>query len=380
MKILYFSYLPEVKGRAAGSANKAIGFMNGLRQLGHKTHIFWRERQPVDGERIDRTIDEKPFLRRLLSRYLLEPKILLMNTRHILQEQQILARHNPDALIWRLTLYGFSGLAVCRRNNIPFLVEADCPPIYENNTFYGRDRFHLTSIAELIERQNLLQADAVLVLSNVLKQHFIEKGIPREKMHVIPNGADPDKFYPLSRDMKLAEELNIGQDIVIGWIGSLAGEWSGIQNLIEMTLSALNQRDNIRFLFVGGGKNRTRFENAFREQGILHKVILPGTIDYDQIPRYLSLMDIVIAPYPKLEFWYPSSMKIFEYMSSGKAVLASDVGQVGEIIVDSYNGLLFDSDRKGEVVSKMLNLCDSPGLRQMLGQNARKTVLEKYTW
>jgi glycosyltransferase involved in cell wall biosynthesis len=94
----------------------------------------------------------------------------------------------------------------------------------------------------------------------------------------------------------------------------------------------------------------------------------------------VDAMDIVIAPYPRLSFWYPSSMKVFEYMSSQKAVLASAVGQVCEIIQDGENGFLFDPEDMDAFIAKVLRLVDDKNLRIRLARNARKTVLEKYTW
>jgi glycosyltransferase involved in cell wall biosynthesis len=107
---------------------------------------------------------------------------------------------------------------------------------------------------------------------------------------------------------------------------------------------------------------------------------MTGTVAYGDVPDYVDAMDIVIVPYPKLDFWYPSSMKLFEYMSSSKPVVASAVDQVKDVIRDGENGLLFNPNRLDEFVNKVLLLVDNPILRRKLGQNARKTVLEKYTW
>jgi glycosyltransferase involved in cell wall biosynthesis len=88
----------------------------------------------------------------------------------------------------------------------------------------------------------------------------------------------------------------------------------------------------------------------------------------------------VLAPYPKLAFWYASSMKIFEYMAAGKTVLATDVGQVGEIITDGVNGFLFDPDHEGELREKIVTLVDSAEARQRVGAQARRDIEQKWNW
>ena len=108
MKIAYFSYLFAIKGVSAGSANKAIGFMDGLHQLGHETQIFWRGYQPPDDRREAYEKRQKYFLKKTLRKYLNEPKLLLTNAKHLIQEEKILRKFNPDVVISRLTLYQFS--------------------------------------------------------------------------------------------------------------------------------------------------------------------------------------------------------------------------------------------------------------------------------
>jgi glycosyltransferase involved in cell wall biosynthesis len=109
-------------------------------------------------------------------------------------------------------------------------------------------------------------------------------------------------------------------------------------------------------------------------------VILTGTVPHEEVPHYLACMDIVLAPYPQLPFWYPSSLKIFEYMAAGKAVIAGNVGQVGEVIKDGDNGLLFDPDREGELLQKTMALLENEELRKHIGARARQEVLDKYSW
>ena len=147
-----------------------------------------------------------------------------------------------------------------------------------------------------------------------------------------------------------------------------------------MTKNIIDSRKDTHFLFVGGGSNLDKFKEAFSKSDYLKYVSLPGTVPYSDVPKFLSVMDIVIAPYPKLEFWYPSSMKIFEYMSAGKAVVASAVGQINDIIQQKENGILFDPDEKNDMEKSVNLLLDNENLRKNLSINARSTILEKYTW
>jgi glycosyltransferase involved in cell wall biosynthesis len=203
--------------------------------------------------------------------------------------------------------------------------------------------------------------------------------VEETKITVIPNGADPQQFRPGLADAALRSKYPLQGKVVIGWVGSLVG-WSGLENLLQVARQVLQQRHEVVFLFVGGGKNKQVIEQTFTASDIGTRVFLTGTIDWDQVPPYVDLMDITIAPYPKLDFWYPSSMKIFEYMSAQKTVIASAVGQIAEIIQDGENGLLFDPDCMDEFLQKILLAVDDSAGRIRMAEHARKTVLEKYTW
>ena len=377
MVITYFNYLWDIDGISAGSAIKAKEFIAALNRAGHTAHLEWRSPQPNAQPSLSDKI--RAGLKPKLQRYLHEPKRLARNLPHLWQEYFILNRQKPDVLFNRLELYYFSGLWLSRWLNLPLVVEADCPPAYEHVTFYGKHYLHLGPLPTRIELANLRAADAVIVISDVLKKYYVEAGIPAEKMHVIANAADPQKFRPAPKDRELAEKYGLANKTVVGWIGSLVG-WSGIESLTDAARHILQTRPNVCLMMVGGGKNQEFFREQLQTGDHADRVILPGTVPHSDVPRYLSCMDVVLAPYPKLDFWYASSMKIFEYMSTGKTVLATDVGQVGEIIEDGVNGFLFDPDKNGELRQKIVTLVDSPEARQRVGAQARRDIEQKWNW
>ncbi|MDZ7267419.1 MAG: glycosyltransferase family 4 protein [candidate division KSB1 bacterium] len=378
MVITYFSYLWDIEGISAGSAIKAREFLAAMERLGHTTHLHWRVPQPAPHANVAQRAKER-LLKPLLQKYLHEPKRLLRNAKYLWQEQRILTRERPDILLNRLELYTFSALWLARRLGLPLVIEADCPPTHEHMNFYGKEFLHLGNLPMQIEMANLRGADAIIAISNILANYYIERGIAREKIHVIPNAVDAGKFVPRPKDQALLRELGLENRTVIGWVGSLYG-WSGIENLIGMARHLLAHRPQVSFLLVGGGKNKEFFQQQLHTNGYAPRVVLPGTVPHSEVPRYLSCMDIVLAPYPKLDFWYPSSVKLFEYMASGKATVATRVGQVAEIIEEGKNGLLFDPARPGELTEKVLALVDSEEKRRQLGEQARRDVLAKWTW
>jgi glycosyltransferase involved in cell wall biosynthesis len=90
-------------------------------------------------------------------------------------------------------------------------------------------------------------------------------------------------------------------------------------------------------------------------------------------------MDVVLAPYQPHDFFYFSPIKLFEYMASGRAVVAASLGQIAEVI-DGTNGLLYDPNDPDALSRQVVRLAEDAELRRALGHAARRAVEASYTW
>jgi glycosyltransferase involved in cell wall biosynthesis len=119
---------------------------------------------------------------------------------------------------------------------------------------------------------------------------------------------------------------------------------------------------------------------AERERG---KVIFTGAVAHERVPSLLDACDILIAPHVPLadgSDFFGSPTKIFEYMAMGKAIVASRLGQIGEVLVDSETALLVAPGSPGEIVNAIVRLLDSGELRARLGTKAREVAVKNHTW
>jgi glycosyltransferase involved in cell wall biosynthesis len=380
LKIVYFSYLYDIKGISAGSANKALGFIGGLRTLGHAVNLYWREVQPeaFEGDAVRLRIRRE--LKKRLARTLHDPHTLFKNFGTVRKDLEILRREKPDLLFLRSELYNVSAQIAARRLGIPVVLEADCPTAYEHRHMSSFDLAPLPVLPEWTERWNCRACGAIITISDVLKGLLMSYGVPASKITVVPNGADPDKFRPRPGSEGVRDSLGIPRGaVVIGWMQSGWG-LSGVQTWIALARRILGANPKTAFLFIGGGKNQETIEKEFGGDPLGRRVVCTGTVPYDRVPSYVNALDIVTVQYPKSDLWYPSSMKLFECMAAGKPVVASAVPQVDEIIRDGWNGFLFEQGNMDEFVRKLLALAGSPALRAKFGRNARQTVLDSYTW
>ena len=377
MKILYFNYLYDLFGISIGSTIKAIELMGELQNCGHEVKICWRKEQSSNKNSF--SSNSRALLKKHLARYLHEPNQVLSNFRNLLEENRIISNEAPDLIISRLDVCLFSGLLLAKMKRIPLLLEIDSPEVYEFSTFHGEYITH-QKLLKYVELLNIKYANACFTVSNDLKHYFLQQGMPEEKIHVITNGADVTRFIPRINKQKVVGKYALQNKIVVGFVGSFH-YWHGVENLISLIEGTLALQPNICFLLVGeGGPMKTKLEQFITKKGHRDRVILTGHIVHEEIPQYISTMDIVLAPYPKLDFFYYSPVKIYEYMACGKPVVTTRIGQIAEIIQDGKNGFLCRPDDVKQMQAKISELVTSPSLRALIGEAATQTMVEHHSW
>lgn len=379
MRILYFNYMYDLWGISLGSTIKALELMKALKECNHEVKIVWRREETKFNH--DQYVPQRPPhpVKRFLARFLHEPNQVLTNVRFYFEEQKILEQEKPDLLITRLEAYTISSVYLANKKHIPVIVEADGPVAYEKMTYQNQFWTH-QKLLDYFETATLKNSRASFTVSNQLKQYFIEKGIPGDLIHVIPNGADPNRFRPDYPCGEVKQQYQLHNKIVIGFVGSFH-YWHGVENLTRVIFETTSHHDNVQFLMVGdGGPLKKSLAKFISEKGLSDRVSLTGLVKHEEIPKYIAAMDIVLSPYPKLKFDYYSPVKLYEYLSSGKAVVSSPMGQVAEVIRDGENGFLCEPDNIPLMYKKIAELISHPELIKKVGRKARAEALKNYTW
>ena len=333
MKIVYFNYLYDLYGSSIGSTRKGELLMSALQEVGNDVKIYWMKKQPGQEAQSGVTGTTKNFLKRMLARYLHEPKLFLLNLKYLIKENQIINREKPDLIIHRLDLLLCSSLILAKLKKLPIMIEADGPGVYEAHEFQ-KEFWNIPGLSEYIETLNLSKADRSVCVSNTAREYFIKNGAPAEKLVTITNGANIEKFNPDLDTSDVLEKYNLKGKTVIGFVGSFH-YWHGVDNLMEVIKQICKADPDTAFLMVGaGGPMTVELEAFIEKEGLTGRVAMTGYVEHDDMPKHIAAMDIVLAPYPKLKFFYYSPVKLFEYMACGKPVVTTRLGQMAEVITD----------------------------------------------
>lgn len=222
-------------------------------------------------------------------------------------------------------------------------------------------------------QKNITRSIRITYTTELLKNLY---KIPNEKSILIPNGVDMNLFknYPSNEYRK---KINIPyQDFVIGYVGALR-EWVGLEPVFAAVKRLSRNYRNLKLLIVGEEGGLKKKEELARRYGISDKVIFTGTIPYEQVPRYISCMDVCLIPF-KLNAVSESSLplKLFEYMACEKTVISTKIAGV----VDAVQDRVLYASAEEEYRDKIAELYKDEELRIKLGVEGRNYVKENYEW
>ena len=277
-----------------------------------------------------------------------------------------------DFVYERYSLWSYSGMEYARKMGIPGILEVNAPLILEQDKHRGLvDREQ----AEAIARRVFQAASTIIAVSREVKDYVSQYVTDTDKIQIIPNGVNLQRFdHNLS-----AQNILSTSQFTVGFVGSLK-PWHGLPILIDAFAHFQRNYPQTRLLIVGDGKERDRLNQEIATRKLESAVDFTGAVSPQTVPHWLAQMDIAVAPYPPSEDFYFSPLKVYEYMAAGLPVVASNIGQISEIIDDGVNGLLTPPGDATALADALEQLWRSPLLRRRLGDSARAKILQHHTW
>lgn len=286
-----------------------------------------------------------------------------------------------DVFHERFTRLSMGGAWAARRLGVPYVLEVNADILDEWDSFgqgpRGLQRLAVRWTSALCFRQ----AAAIVAVSEPLKSHLMRAwGLPEEKIFVLPNGADVDRFKPNVEPPTARIVLGLDEAPSVIFVSGFY-PWHASLELIESFALVHQQIPAARLYMVGDGQMRDQTETYARQLGLDHVVCFVGTVPHEQIPNWLAVADVAVMPYPKLskELWF-SPLKMYEYMAAGKAIVASRAGQIAEVIKDDETGILVAPGDTHHFAHALIRLLNDKNERNRLGMNARRQAVEHHSW
>ena len=287
-----------------------------------------------------------------------------------------------DLVYERNSMYRFGVAMACKRLGMPYILYFEADDILEHDIMKKPITGLLRVQAVRAIHYNLDAADRVICVSEPLKTYLVKKWkVPKQKIVVFPNVADVNRFRPDGEAReRVRASLGIGDAPLILFVGNFY-EWHDVATLLKAFVRVLEEHPGTRLMLVGDGAKRQSMAQLAMDLRIDRKVIFTGMVAHTDVPSFMAAADIAVVPYPVLQqdVWL-SPLKLFEYMATGNAIIASDVGQLSEWVVNERTGVMIPPGDVSAMSAAIERLIDNPDLRSQLGQTAREDALKKHSW
>lgn len=278
---------------------------------------------------------------------------------------------------------GLIAAEVSRRLGVPFIYEvrglwhvtkAAAEPGYADS-----DHFRLIMALEL---QAARAADHVFAITSGVAQELIDGGVPRDHISLLPNtyeaGAD-DRVAPPA-DRPLRTQFAPAGETLLGYVGSL-NAYEGLDDAIAAAATVARRGHNLALVIVGDGPARRELEAAAAREADALRVHFVGRVSPDAVRGYIELLDLFLLPrQPVRVCELVAPLKPYEAMAMGKAILASDVAPLLDVIDHGNTGWLFRKGDSQDLAVQLEQLVVDPALRARLGTAGRDWLARQNGW
>ena len=380
MHIAYISGAPGIPLLGGGGASRHIqqGVAT-LRKLGHRVTVFsptlrfpWQD--PNKDPLLDAEVVLLPHRRWPLPRRYRELGEWLSSSGFNKGVLRRLENDPPQLIYERHHLYSSAGQMARDRFRVPWVLEVNAPQVEERTRWFG---LQLTGLGERWERTITTTADLCVAVSTPLVTHLRRLGVDERHIRLEGNGFDPEVFHPVAPDPAARRYLGLeGRGPVVGFVGTFK-PWHEVSLLLQAAARVVPRCPDLILLMVGLGPERPQLEATARQLGLGGRIRWVGQVDAGVVASHLALCHMAVAPAPMLASYYFSPLKVVEYLACGVPTIATDQGDLTELLGGGEYGVLVkpgDADALADAINTLWN--DQPR-RAHLGEVGPQRVANR---
>lgn len=261
----------------------------------------------------------------------------------------------------------------------------DLPVVYEVRGLFdapahaiGFERYRRRAATEV---RTMLAADAVVTLAETMRADIVERGVPGERVFVVPNGVDAETFAPLPPDPAIRARYGLGERFVIGYISNLDHPREDHESLIAATARLAASGRDVACLIVGDGTRREELERFARASGAADRIVFTGQIPHEEVRAMYATIDAFVVPRKdERAARLVTPLKPYEAMAMARPLIVADLPALTEIAPDGVRSLSYATEDAAGLADAVERLMDDAALADRIAQAGREWVVAERTW
>jgi len=284
---------------------------------------------------------------------------------------KILRAQKPDIVHTHSGKAGILGRLAARNAGVPIIIHTIHGPSF-GKFQNGFSNF----IFRAAEKHAARATTHFIVVADAMKNQYLAAGIGEPSQYAkIFSGFQIEPFLAAKNDLELRKKLGITQgDFVVGKIARFFN-LKGHDDLFAIAPELVRKNPKIKFLLVGDGEWRGRFENLARESGLEKHFIFTGLVPPHEVPKFAGIMDTLV--HLSLREGLPRALP--QALAAAKPVVAYDCDGAWEVCLDGETGFLIKPGDLKSLTEKIIQLANDSTLRQKLGQSGKNFICENFS-
>lgn len=283
---------------------------------------------------------------------------------------------------------GLAALLASRVRGIPFVFTNHTPYTSVHHKIASestglRSRFEDFQVA--LEKFCARNASRVIATSGKVKEGLLSIGVSENKLFLVPNGAETQKFQQDSTKAKeVREKFRLEGNAIILYVGRIV-KYKGLDYLVDSASRIVQKHPDVKFVVVGPVSYYSanvltpyyqKLKRKIDKRQLSNYFLFTGAVDEEDLIGFYSACDLLVLPSLSEGF----GMVLVEAMSCGKPVIGSRIDGIVDVINHGEDGYLVSPARPEEIASKVNHLLERPVERKRMGRTARKHVEEMFDW
>ena len=219
----------------------------------------------------------------------------------------------------------------------------------------------------------MFSREHIITISSQNMKELEKINIEKSRIRIIPNGADIEKFKPISNS-SIRRKLEATEPSIL-FVGSLTKR-KGIQYLIQAMPMILKQNPHTMLFIIGTGPLKSELEQQTRLLNIQEHIRFLGEVDHENLPEYYSASDIFVLP----SLHEGLGIVLLEAMACQRPVIGTKTGGITDLIIHNKNGLLVNLRSEVEIANAVSYLLKNEDERLKMGLAGRRIVEREFTW
>ncbi|GJL55215.1 MAG: hypothetical protein NPIRA02_23470 [Nitrospirales bacterium] len=276
---------------------------------------------------------------------------------------------SPDVIYGRVLYCDWTPLLVGLTLKCPIILEVHSPH-YLERSFRG---WRKSRLLRMLERLQWRRAKFIRIVSKPMLRIMADEGVNPQRIRFIPYGVN---LVPRRQVARRTSK----QPLTIIFVGSFYS-YHGVSSLLHAFARVRKQIPYARLELIGDGLTRRSDEQLSKNLDLEDAVTFYGWLPRETMLSHIHLADIAVAPFLALEPFYFDPVKLLDYMSTGVAIVASNLERIVEMLQEGRGGLLFPVGDTNALASSIIELASSPELCNRLGEAAQAILIEEgYSW